>query len=217
MATHSSVLAWKITGTGEPGGLLSMGLHRVGHDWSDLAVAALLIGSTAVKSLQLCMTLWDLMDYNPPGSSVHGILQARILEWVAMPSSRGIFPTQGSNQCHLCPLHWQAGSLPLTSPGKPFNSLICIFFLCKLCLFFFFFTLQYCIGFAIHQHASTTGVHVFPILNPPPTSLPILSLWVIPVHQPQASCIQHWTWTGDSFLIWYYTGGWNWSLLYRVK
>ena len=36
MATHSSVLAWRIPGTGEPGGLPSMGLHRVGHDWSDL-------------------------------------------------------------------------------------------------------------------------------------------------------------------------------------
>ena len=40
MATHSSVLAWRIPGTGEPGGLLSMGPHRVGHDWSDLAAAA---------------------------------------------------------------------------------------------------------------------------------------------------------------------------------
>ena len=65
--------------------------------------------------------------------------------------------------------------------------------------------LQYCIGIAIHQHESTTSVHVFPILNFPPTSLPIPSLWVIPVHQPLASCILHKTWTGDSFLIWYYT------------
>ena len=40
MATHSSVLAWRISGTGEPGGLPSMGLHRVRHDWSDLAAAA---------------------------------------------------------------------------------------------------------------------------------------------------------------------------------
>ena len=39
MATHSSVLAWRIPGTGEPGGLPSMGLHRVRHDWSDLAAA----------------------------------------------------------------------------------------------------------------------------------------------------------------------------------
>ena len=40
MATHSSVLAWRIPGMGEPGELPSMGSHRVGHDWSDLAAAA---------------------------------------------------------------------------------------------------------------------------------------------------------------------------------
>ena len=40
MATHSSILAWSIPGMGEPGGLPSMGSHRVGHDWSDLAAAA---------------------------------------------------------------------------------------------------------------------------------------------------------------------------------
>ena len=40
MATHSSILAWRIPGMGEPGGLPSMGLHRVGHNWSDLAAAA---------------------------------------------------------------------------------------------------------------------------------------------------------------------------------
>ena len=41
------------------------------------------------KSLQSCLTLWNPMDYSRPGSSVHGILQARTLEWVAVPSSRG--------------------------------------------------------------------------------------------------------------------------------
>ena len=46
MATHSSVLAWRIPGTEEPGGLPSMGSHRVGHDWSNLAAAA-------AKSLQM--------------------------------------------------------------------------------------------------------------------------------------------------------------------
>ena len=65
MATHSSVLAWRIPGTGEPGGLPSMGSHRVGHDWSDLAAAAaiqLLRSSFALswtpilwKSFQLCL------------------------------------------------------------------------------------------------------------------------------------------------------------------
>ena len=45
--------------------------------------------SVLSQSLQSCLTLCDPVDYSLPGSSVHGISQARILEWVAMPSSRG--------------------------------------------------------------------------------------------------------------------------------
>ena len=72
---------------------------------------------------QLCPTLCDPMDCSLPGSCVHGILQARILEWVAMPSSRGSsLPkdrTPGSNSTLSHLLHWQAGSLPLAPPGRP--------------------------------------------------------------------------------------------------
>ena len=58
-------------------------------------------------------------------------------------------------------------------------------------ILFYFLTLQYCIGFAKYQHESATGIHVFPILNPPPSSLLMPSLWVVSVHQPQASSIMH--------------------------
>ena len=60
-------------------------------------------------------------------------------------------------------------------------------------LFLFYFTLQYCIGFAIHWHESATGVHEFPILNPPPTSHLISSLWIILCTSPKhpVSCIKH--------------------------
>ena len=50
MATHSSVLAWRTPGTGEPGGLPSMGSHRVGHDWSVLAAAATDIMLTSISN-----------------------------------------------------------------------------------------------------------------------------------------------------------------------
>ena len=69
------------------------------------------------KSLQSGPTLCDPIDCSPPGFSVHGILQARILEWVAMPSSRGsalldpeIEPTSPA---------LQADSLPLSPKGSP--------------------------------------------------------------------------------------------------
>ena len=80
----------------------------------------------------LCLNPCDSMDYSPPGSSVHGTLQARILEWVAVPSSRR--SSQCSDRiCILCLLHWQAGFfffLSLVPPGKhvptcSLNSLFC--------------------------------------------------------------------------------------------
>ena len=55
MATHSSVLAWRIPGTGKPGGLPSMGSHRVGHDWSDLAAAAAACAEQTVNSRLACL------------------------------------------------------------------------------------------------------------------------------------------------------------------
>ena len=74
---------------------------------------------TAVLVAQQCPTLCNPMDYNSPGSSVHGILQARILEWVVISSfSRGSSQPRVMNPFFLCLLHWQAGSLPLASPGK---------------------------------------------------------------------------------------------------
>ena len=61
----------------------------------------------------------SLRPCSPPSYSVHGILRARILDWVAMPSSRGIFLIQRLNPHLLWLLNWQMDSLPLTPPGKP--------------------------------------------------------------------------------------------------
>ena len=63
---------------------------------------------------QLCLTLCDPMDCSPAGSSAYGILQARILEWVAIPFSRGSSPPRDRTQVSL-----QADSLPSEPPGKP--------------------------------------------------------------------------------------------------
>ena len=65
------------------------------------------------KSLQLCPTLCDPMNYSPPGFSVHRSLQATTQERVAMPSSRGFSPPRDGNP------YWEVGSLPLAPPEKP--------------------------------------------------------------------------------------------------
>ena len=69
--------------------------------------------------------------------------------------------------------------------------------------FFFYFTILYwfCHTSTCIHHGCTRVPHPEPTSHLPP----IPSLWVIPVHQPQASCVLHRTWTGNSFLIWYYT------------
>ena len=64
------------------------------------------------KLLQLCPTLWDPMDCSLPGSSVHGISQARILEWIAMLSFRGSSQPRDQTHVFYCLPHWQADSLP---------------------------------------------------------------------------------------------------------
>ena len=70
-----------------------------------------------IQLLQSCLTLCNPMDCSPLGFSVHGILQSRILEWVAMPSSRGSsWPRDRT--CISCLLLWQTDSLPLVPPGK---------------------------------------------------------------------------------------------------
>ena len=102
MATHSSVLAWRIPGMGEPGGLPSMGSHRVGYDWSDLAAACSSVhGDSQGKNTGVvCHAL--LHRILPNQGSNPGLLHGRwilyhlshkghprILEWVAYPFSRG--------------------------------------------------------------------------------------------------------------------------------
>ena len=113
MATYSSILAWRIPGREEPGEPQSMGLQKwdtteqLNHHHQQaesglwvtrmylqmckmyfvhlLVISAILMYVDA----QLRPTLWDPMDCSPPGSSAHGISQTRILEWVAISSSRG--------------------------------------------------------------------------------------------------------------------------------
>ena len=81
------------------------------------------IACMRAKLLQLCLTLCDPMDHSPPGFSIHGILQARTLQWIATP---GDLPDQGVKPKSVTSnLHWQVGSLPLALPGKPGNGTLC--------------------------------------------------------------------------------------------
>ena len=76
-----------------------------------------------VSFTQLCPILCDPMDCSLPGSSVHGILQARILEWIAIPFFKGIFPTRGSN---LDLLHCRQILYCLNHQGSPIKPCPCV-------------------------------------------------------------------------------------------
>ena len=82
MATCSSILAWRIPWTEEPGRLKSIGSQRVRHNWSDLACTHMCFPHACMRAkwVQWCLILCDPRDCSPQGSSVLGIPQARILE-----------------------------------------------------------------------------------------------------------------------------------------
>ena len=87
MSPHSSIVAWRIPWTKESGRLQSKGSQRV--------------DMTEVTYLQSCLTLFDPKDHGQPGSSVLGVSQARILEWVAISFSRGSLPPKDTT-CVPC-------------------------------------------------------------------------------------------------------------------
>ena len=67
----------------------------------------------ACSVAQTCPTLCDPVDCNLPNSTARGLFQARLLDWLCHFLLQGIFPNPGSNSHCLCPLRWQADSLPL--------------------------------------------------------------------------------------------------------
>ena len=89
--------------TGRPGVLRFMGLQRVGHDWATELNWTTFLKGTEQYHLQRCgyrLRKWKFLIHlqlSATTGTIHGILQARILEWVAFPFSRGIFLTQGLN------------------------------------------------------------------------------------------------------------------------
>ena len=110
MATHSSILVWRIPWTEDPGSLHSIGLQRAGHNWTASITRAFLFFKAVIfcniYRNNACMLSHSVMPdscnpmvCSPLGSSVHGVFQARILEWVAISFLRG--SSQPRDQRHV--------------------------------------------------------------------------------------------------------------------
>ena len=131
MATHPSVLAWRIPGTGEPGGLPSLGSHRVRHDWSDLAAAAAawILTILYVKFSLIQITCFCLLT---------GILKKWLWQWTnrdtgCTKSCWHTFwsyePGDFTRQCHACESpavqylkNFMVKCSQVKKPGKSFPS-----------------------------------------------------------------------------------------------
>ena len=138
MATHSNVLAWRIPGTGEPGRLPSMGSHRVGHDWSDLAAARsytkyIPVTSPVAQTVKCLPTMqetwvWSLCWEDPleKEMATHASTLAWKIPWTAEPGklqSMGLQRVRHdwATSPHLTKyiryqLYWQISTCAVLSP-----------------------------------------------------------------------------------------------------
>ena len=114
MATHSSVLAWRIPGTGEPHGLTSMGSHRVGHDWNDLAAVAVETGNRLVLAGSKGGGDWGVMTSWVKGFFL-GFICFCLFFWLYHLACRILAPLRYQTSC---PLNWKHGVLTTGPPGK---------------------------------------------------------------------------------------------------
>ena len=111
----STVTGFGVVSKGEVGVFLEFPCFLYGEVAARTCICRI---AACAKSLQSCPTLCDSMHCGPPGSSVHGTLQARILGWVTMPSSRRSSPPNNRTWSPESPA-LQADSLPLAPPRKP--------------------------------------------------------------------------------------------------
>ena len=111
MATHSSVLVWRIPGTGEPGGLPSMGSHRVGHDWSDLAAWRTLKAKWQIFYKDVLM--WTVFKVFIEFVTIFLLFYFPfflLLFYVLVFWPQGMWDIRPLTRLNLHPLHWKVKS-----------------------------------------------------------------------------------------------------------